>query len=78
MQVILHVLNEDPILADMEAMPDPTHQTVYITNPRHRDGRPVHYITEGATGFLFPMTRISFIEIMEAEKSEEVVEFFRE
>ncbi|NLF10162.1 MAG: hypothetical protein GX597_00055 [Anaerolineaceae bacterium] len=78
MEVIVHMLNEDPILADMEAMPDPAHNSIYITNPRRRDGRPVHYITQGATGFIFPMTRITFIEIMEAEKTEEVVEFFRE
>jgi len=78
MEVIVHMLNEDPILADMEAMPDPAHNSIYITNPRRRDGRPVHYITQGATGFIFPLTRITFIEIMEPEKAEEVVEFFRE
>jgi hypothetical protein len=78
MEVIVHMLNEDPILADMEALPDPTHQTIFVTNPRRRDGRPVHYITPGATGFIFPMTRVTFIEIMEGEKAEEVVEFFRE
>ncbi|HSJ55012.1 MAG TPA: hypothetical protein VLC52_14825 [Anaerolineae bacterium] len=78
MEVIVHLLNEDPILADMEALPDPTHHSVYLTNPRRRDGRPLHYVTEGATAFVFPLTRITFIEIMEAEKAGEVVEFFRE
>lgn len=78
MEVIVHLLNEDPILADMETLPEPGHQSIYITNPRRRDGRRVHYVTEGATGFIFPMTRITFIEIMETEAVEEVVEFFRE
>jgi hypothetical protein len=78
MEVILHMLNEDPILADMEELPDPSHNSIHITNPRRRDGRPVHYVTQGATAFIFPMTRITFIEIMEAEKGEDVVEFFRE
>ncbi len=78
MEVILHLLNEDPILADMEEMPDLAHQSIYVTNPRRRDGRPVHYVTEGATGFIFPMTRVTFIEIMEGQKGDEVVEFFRE
>jgi len=78
MEVIVHLLNEDPILADMEALPEPTHQSIYVTNLRRRDGRPVHYVTEGAMGFVFPMTRITFIEIMEGEKPEDVVEFFRE
>jgi len=78
MEVIVHLLNEDPILADMEELPDPAHQSIYVTNPRRRDGRRVHYVTEGATGFIFPMTRITFIEIMETEKAEDLVEFFRE
>jgi hypothetical protein len=78
MEVIVHLLNEDPILAEIDSLPDPTHQSVYLTNPRRRDGRPVHYVTEGATGFIFPWSRITFIEIMEMEKEEKVVEFFRE
>ena len=78
MEIILHLLNEDPILADMDELPDPTHHSIYVTNPRRRDGRPVHYVTEGATGFIFPMTRITFIEIMVTDEAEKVVEFFRE
>jgi hypothetical protein len=77
-EVIIHIQNEDPIVADMETMPDPSHQSVVITNPRRRDGRPVHYVTEGATAFIFPWSRINFIEIIEAEEVREVVEFFRE
>lgn len=78
LEVIVHLLNEDPILAELEDMPDPTHQSIVLTNPRRRDGRPLHYITEGATVFIFPWNRITFIEIMETEEAREVVEFFRE
>ncbi|MGQ9599892.1 MAG: hypothetical protein ACUVWZ_10805 [Anaerolineae bacterium] len=77
-EVIIHVQNEDPIVADMETLPDPTHYSVIVTNPRRRDGRPLHYITEGASAFIFPWTRINFIEVLEVEKAEEIVEFFRE
>jgi hypothetical protein len=77
-EVILHLMNEDPVLAEMEDLPDPTQQSVLITNPRRRDGRPLHYVTEGARAFIFPWSRISFIEIMGGEEVEEVVEFFRE
>lgn len=77
-EVIVHLHNEDPVLAEIEEMPDPSHQFVYLLNPRRRDGRPLHYVTEGATGFIFPWTRITFIEIMETEEAREVIEFFRE
>lgn len=77
-EVIVHLLNEDPVVAEMESLPDPTHQFIIITNPRRRDGRPLHYVTEGATSLYFPTTRITFIEIMEEEEAAEVVEFFRD
>lgn len=77
-EVIIHLLNEDPILAEINNLPDPSHQSVFVTNPRRRDGRPLHYATEGARAFIFPWNRISFIEIMGGEEVEEVVEFFRE
>jgi hypothetical protein len=77
-EVIIHVMNEDPILAEMESLPDPTDQSIVLLNPRRRDGRPLHYVSEGATAFIFPWTRITFIEVMETEEAKEVVEFFRE
>lgn len=78
MEVIIHLANEDPIVAEIEDWPDPTHRTLTFTNPRRRDGRPLHYVTEGATSFIFPWDRITFVEIMETEEEKEVVEFFRE
>lgn len=77
-EVIIHLHNEDPVLAEMEELPDPTHQFLHISNPRRRDGRSLHYVTEGATSFIFPWTRITFVEIMHAEADREVIEFFRE
>ena len=77
-EIILHLHNEDPVVAEIDEMPDPTHQTVLVTNPRRRDGRPLHYVTEGASAFIFPWSRISFIEIMEAEEEKIVDVFFRE
>ena len=77
-EVIIHLVNEDPVVAEVETLPDPTHATITVTNPRRRDGRSLHYVTEGATAFVFPWTRISFLEIMAEEEAEDVVEFFRE
>ncbi len=77
-EVIVHLHNEDPILAEIEAMPGPSDQSIVLTNPRRRDGRSLHYVTEGATAFIFPWTRIAFIEVMQPEEAKEVIEFFRE
>jgi len=77
-EVILHLHNEDPILAEIEKLPDPSDQSITVTHPRRRDGQALHYITEGATAFIFPWARISFIEVMGTEETEEIVEFFRD
>jgi hypothetical protein len=78
-EAILHMYNEDPIRADLDKLPDPAHVSIVVLNPRRLDGRALHYITEGATSFIFPLSRISFIEVMGGEEAEkEVVEFFRE
>lgn len=77
-EVILHLHNEDPILAEIEKLPEPSDQCITITHPRRRDGQSLHYITDGATAFIFPWARISFIEILGTEETEEIVEFFRD
>jgi hypothetical protein len=75
----LHLYNEDPIRVEMDKLPDPTHVSLVVLNPRRMDGRALHYVTEGATTFIFPWSRVSFVEIMGGEEAEkEVVEFFRE
>jgi len=76
--VIIHILNEDPIVAEVEELPGPTDTSIAFTNPRKRDGKPVYYITEGSTSYIFPWHRISFIEVMAPETEErEIIEFFR-
>jgi hypothetical protein len=77
--VLIHITNEDPIMAEMDELPDPTSSYVVCTNPRRRDGKSLHYITAEAVSFIFPWNRITFIEIMPSDEAEaEVVEFFRE
>lgn len=77
--VIIHLMNEDPVVADMEELPSPTATCVFFTNPRKRDGKPVGWATPGATAFCFSMARIYFIEVMTSEEERRnVVEFFRD
>jgi hypothetical protein len=80
-QVVVHVHNEDPFVAEMEQLPDPSHTFITVTRPRRRDGKALSFITDGATSFLYPWNRISFIEIIGGEseaRGEAVVGFFRE
>jgi hypothetical protein len=76
--VIIHIQNEDPVVAEMEKLPGPSDTLIAFTNPRKRDGKPLYYITEGSVAYLFPLSRIAFIEVMASEAEEqEIISFFR-
>jgi hypothetical protein len=77
--VIIHLQNEDPMVAEMEELPEPHALSFRCINPRRRDGKPLNYIDEQCTSFIFSWNRVSFIEIMSSdEEEEEIVEFFRD
>lgn len=77
--VIMHVANEDPFVAEMDELPDPSDQVVVFSNPRKRDGKPLPYIDREAVTFMYPWHRINFIEVLAPQKArDEIIEFFRE
>ena len=85
-QVILHLHNEEPFVAEIEALPEPTHNFLCVTNPRKRDGKALGTLTDGATSVIYPWTRVSFIEVMglgggagaASSASDGLMSFFRE
>lgn len=77
--VIVHLADEDPIVAELERMPDPADSFIGVIDPRREDGKPIHYLKEGSALVIFPMHRISSLEILTAEKAkEEEITFYRE
>jgi hypothetical protein len=69
--VIIHLLNEDPIEADMEELPKENSTCIVFSNPRKRDGKNAGWVTAGARSFIFPWSRINFIEVMTSIEEEE-------
>lgn len=77
--VIVHILNADALVAEVEELPDPTASFILCTNPRGRDGKPLVYIEREATRVLIPWHRISFVETMPSEEDQiEIETFFRD
>jgi hypothetical protein len=76
--VIVHIANEDPVVCEVDQLPNPTAQMVTIHNPRKRDGMDVHYVDEEVTMLIIPMHRINFIQVMPAAGEEDVIGFVRE
>ena len=76
--VLVHISNEDPVLGEVENLPGATDQTIKIKNPRRRDGKDLHYLQASVTEVIWPMIRISFIEIIPGDQEDQIIGFVRE
>lgn len=76
--ILIHISNEDPILGEVESLPTTTDQSVKVKNPRRRDGKDLHYLQANVTEVIWPMTRISFIELIPGDQEDQIIGFVRE
>ncbi|MBN1562970.1 MAG: hypothetical protein JXA10_03980 [Anaerolineae bacterium] len=74
--ILVHVANEEPVLAEVEELPSTTDQAVYCINPRKRDGKELHYVLTEVQTIIIPWHRINFIEIMPSGDDEEIISPF--
>jgi hypothetical protein len=75
--LLIHLLNEDPFLLDCEELPKTTDSLLIGNHPRRRDNKEVRFIDQSVTTVIFPLTRISFIEVMPSGEEEEILLPFR-
>ncbi len=76
--VLIHVLNEEAVIGEIEHIPEPTDQVLIVSNVRYRDGRDVSYVLPETDTVIYPWTRIHCVEILPSEEEEEIVSFIRE
>ncbi|HLQ48955.1 MAG TPA: hypothetical protein VK233_08270 [Candidatus Dormibacteraeota bacterium] len=62
--MIIHVQNEQPLMADLYEMPSALDQGLLCTNLRMLDGKRPVFIEKSDSAFFFPYLHIRFIEIM--------------
>ena len=74
--VLVHLIGQDPFVAEIEELPAPTDQTLTLTNARQRDGKPLHYIADETVSVIFPLHRIFFVEVMPGEEAREDIDLF--
>jgi hypothetical protein len=78
LQVLIHIANEDPILAEMERLPGPADTCITALNPRARDNKDLRYLAPSVTQVIWPMSRVTFIEVLPSSEEEKIVGFVRE
>ena len=62
--VVIHIANEQPLLADLYNMPAETDVSLVCTNVRMLDGKKPLFIDHTASTFVFPYLHIRVIEIL--------------
>jgi hypothetical protein len=76
--VLIHIANEDPILGELDQLPDPADQSLLVKNPRRRDGKDLPNLQANVTSVIWPMSRIAFIELIPGSEEEQIIGFVRE
>jgi len=76
--VLIHIYNEDPVVAEIQEMPAPTDQFLMVENPRKRDGKDLQFIQANVTTVIWPWSRINFVELLPVGGEDEIIGFVRE
>jgi hypothetical protein len=76
--ILIHLINEDPLVAELDELPNPQDQILIINNPRRRDGKDLPFVEPEVQTLIFPWNRVSFIEVMPVEAEEEIIGFIRD
>jgi len=76
--VVIHITNEDPIVGEIDELPAAADNILTVHNPRRRDGKDVNYLSNDVVTVIWPISQVSFIEIIPTEGEERIIGFVRE
>ena len=76
--VVLHLVGEASVLGEIEELPKPADTIITLTNPRLRDGKDIHYLEQNVVKVIWPLSKITLIEVLESEEEENLIGFVRE
>jgi hypothetical protein len=76
--VILHLPGEPAVIGEVEELPNPTDMIITVNSPRQKDGKDLHYLEPNVVQVIWPLNRISLIEVLEGEEDERIIGFVRE
>ncbi len=76
--IIVHMQSDDPIVGEVEELPKAADTILTLMNPRRRDGKDIHFLQSDVLTVIWPLSQISFIEVLPSEVEETIVSFVRE
>jgi len=76
--VLIHIMNEDPVVGEVDKLPESGDTLIIVKNPRRRAGKALYYLEANVSAVVWPMHRLVLIEIMPSTEDEEIIGFVRE
>ena len=77
--VILHISGEEPIVGEIDELPNPSDVILSVRNPRRRDGKDLQYLAaQDISAVIWPWDKINFLEVLPSEEEEEIISSVRE
>ena len=76
--VILHISGEPSIVGEVDELPKPADTLITVSNPRLRDGKDIHYLEHNVVKVIWPVDRLTLIEVLQSEQEENLIGFVRE
>ncbi len=76
--LVLHLSGDVPVIGEVEELPKPTDTIIILSNPRQRDGKDLHYLEQNVVKVIWPLERVTLIEVLESEEEEKIIGFVRE
>ena len=78
LSAIILLLEEDPVVGEVEGPVDPAAHFVTVYNPRRRDGRTVTFLDANIETVLIAWHRITAIQLLPQVEVEKAIGFVRE
>lgn len=76
--ILVHINNEEPVMGEVETLPNGDATIIILQNPRRRDGQEVHFLDEETSTMIVPFHRINFIQVVPSAEADDVIGFVRE
>jgi hypothetical protein len=76
--VILHISGETSVIGEIDELPKSADTIIVVSNPRQKDGKDLHYIDHNTAKVIWPLLKVSFIEILSDAEEEKIIGFVRE
>ncbi len=76
--VILHLSGDVPVVGEVDELPKPSDTLLILSNPRQRDGKDLHYLERNVIKVIWPIDRLTLVEVIESAEEEKIIGFVRE